>query len=454
MAALPDRPAAPRWLALPCGAGGAALLLLILLSAQGQALGAPAARWAAGILFVLLAPLALYLLEREGFARGACLVCLRPVAAALFLRVLCLDYVTPDYRGFLAQWAEYFRTHGGFAALSDPIGNYNVPYLYFLAAISYVDIPDLYLIKWFSCLFDILLAWAALRLAGQVCPAGSSRPLWCFCLVLLLPTVVLNGACWGQCDSVYTALTLLALSFALDQRGKTSVVLLALAFSFKLQTVFLLPLWCALWFTRRLKFRHLLLFPAVYLLTCVPALLAGRPLGSILSVYLGQMGVNDALTFNAPTVFSLLPYYLELDSGVWAKAAIAAAFALVLVLLGVLFRLRARATDETLLTAGVILAIGVPFLLPYMHDRYFFPADVLTLAWACARPCRAPWCAAVQCASLSAYCTYLLQRFMLPILVGGQYFTMAVEALLMLAALIAAWAALRKSCRAPEGPAL
>ena len=143
MAALPDRPAAPRWLALPCGAGGAALLLLILLSAQGLSLGAPAVRWAAGVLFVLLAPLALYLLEREGFPRSTCLVCLLPVAAALFLRVLCLDYVTPDYRDFLAQWAEYFRTHGGFAALSDPIGNYNVPYLYFLAAISYVDIPDL-----------------------------------------------------------------------------------------------------------------------------------------------------------------------------------------------------------------------------------------------------------------------------------------------------------------------
>ena len=42
---------------------------------------------------------------------------------------------------------------GGFAAVKLPIGNYNAPYLYFLAAISYLPIPDLYLIKLFSILF-------------------------------------------------------------------------------------------------------------------------------------------------------------------------------------------------------------------------------------------------------------------------------------------------------------
>ena len=31
------------------------------------------------------------------------------------------------------------------------------------AAISYLDIPDLYLYKLFSILFDILLAWGVLR---------------------------------------------------------------------------------------------------------------------------------------------------------------------------------------------------------------------------------------------------------------------------------------------------
>ena len=80
------------------------------------------------------------------------------VAAAFVLRGLCFSHVTLDYVNFLSQWVEYFRANGGFAALGEPIGNYNVPYMYFLAAFSYLGINDLYLIKLLSVFFDIVLA--------------------------------------------------------------------------------------------------------------------------------------------------------------------------------------------------------------------------------------------------------------------------------------------------------
>src|SRR5699024_2263612 len=109
-------------------------------------------------------------------------------------------------------WAATFRDSGGFAAVKLPIGNYNAPYLYFLAAISYLPIPDLYLIKLFSILFDGILAWGGFRLVRHFTPGDKNRPLLCFCLLLLLPTVVANGAFWGQCDALYGALVLHALS--------------------------------------------------------------------------------------------------------------------------------------------------------------------------------------------------------------------------------------------------
>ena len=253
---------------------------------------------------------------------------------------------------------------------------------------------------------------------------------------------MLNGACWAQCDSLYAALLLLALSAALEGKPKTSVLLLALAFSFKLQTVFLIPLWCVFWFTGRVKFRHLLLFPAGYVLTLLPALALGKPLGDILGIYLGQMGEHGTyLTLNAPSVFSFLPYGAQVDTALASRLGIAAAFLLVFALLGLLFGKRGRITPRLLLTAAAVLALGVPFLLPHMHERYFFPAGVITLVWACADRQRIPIALLAEASSLSCYSAYLTLRYTLPLCLGGQYYVMAFEALLMSAALIGSLAA-------------
>ncbi|MGN0967775.1 MAG: glycosyltransferase 87 family protein [Oscillospiraceae bacterium] len=430
---LPD---CPWYFSLPCTLSGAVLLVLIVIGAQFLELGTPAARAAVGLVLLLAAALALCLLRREGCPGMSLLLLVLPIAAGLYLRLLCLDRQTHDYQTFLAQWVAYFRDNGGFSAIKEPLGDYNVPYLYFLAAISYLPVPDLYLIKLFSVLCDVLLAWGGLRLTRQFCREGSPAPLVCFTLLLLLPTVILNGACWGQCDTLYAALTLLALSCALEGKPKTSVLLLAVAFSFKLQTVFLIPLWCAFWFTGRVKFRHLLLFPAGYALTILPALLLGKPLGDILGVYLNQMGEYSSLSLNAPSMFGFLPYKAQVNTVLASRLGIVAAFVLVLVVLGLLFRRRKQVTPELLLTAAVVLAIGIPFLLPHMHDRYFMLAGVITLVWACTNWMRFPIALLTELSSLSCYSIYLRSRYTFILYWSGQYFVMAVEALLMLCALV------------------
>lgn len=430
-------PDCPWYFGLPCALGGLALLVLILSGAQFLTLGSAAARAAAVLLLLLAAVLALALLRYEGCPDMTLLLLCLPIAAALYLRLLCLDHQTHDYYTFLANWAAFFRDNGGFSAVKLPVGDYNTPYLYFLAAISYLPIPDLYLIKIFSILCDVLLAWSGLRLSRQFCREDSPAPLVCFVLLLLLPTVVLNGACWGQCDTLYAALTLLALSSALEGRPKTSVLLLAFAFSFKLQAIFLIPLWCAFWFTGRVKFRHLFLFPAGYAATILPALALGKPLGDILGVYWNQVGeYTSSLAYNASSIFSFLPYQAEVNMTLAARLGIAAAFALVLVLLGLLFRRRGSVTPGLLLSAAAVMAIGVPFFLPYMHDRYFMLAGAVTLVWACTDRRRLPIALLTELSSLSCYSTYLRLRYTLPIHLGGQTFVMAFEAALMLTALV------------------
>lgn len=434
-AALPN---CPWYLGLPCALSGMILLGLTVFGVHSLQLGTPTAQAAVGILLLLFAALAVCLLRHENCPSMTTLLLILPIAAALYLRLICLDHQTLDYQSFLTKWAAYFRDNGGFSALKHPIGDYNVPYLYFMAAISYLPVPDLYLIKLFSVLFDILLAWAGLCLSRQLCRENSPVPLVCFTLLLLLPTVVLNSACWAQCDSLYVSLMLLALSLVLENRPKTSVLLLAVAFSFKLQTVFLIPLWCVFWYTRRVKFPHLLLFPVGYLVTILPALALGKPLGDILGIYLNQVGeYSNYLTLNAPSIFAFLPYKAQVNTVLASALGIGAAFLLVFVLLGLLLWQRKQVTPQLLLTASAVLAIGVPFLLPNMHERYFFLADILTLVWACTDRRRVPIALLVQVSSLSCYSTYLTLQYTLPIQLLGQYYVMAFEASLMLAAL--AW---------------
>ena len=344
-----NRPSSP----LPRAAAGLFLLALSLLPAGSLSLGGPGAHAAVYFLLLALAGLALGLLFLSGLDRDRLLAALLPVGLALFLRALLLDYQSQDYQVFLSQWAAAFRDNGGFAAVKLPIGNYNAPYLYFLAAISYLPIPDLYLIKLFSVLFDVVLAWGGFRLVGQLCPGDRDRPLLCFCVLLLLPTAVVNGAFWGQCDALYGALVVHALACALEKRPCASLALLGVAFSFKLQTVFVLPLWGALVLLGWAPLRALLCFPAAYAATCVPALLLGKPLGDILGVYFGQAAEYAGyLNLNAPNLYAFLPHGAQVDTAVLSRLGIAAALVLALAVAALLWLRRRQADGRALLPSG------------------------------------------------------------------------------------------------------
>ena len=387
---------------------------------------------------IALAALALLLLRAEGMDNRTLLVMLLPAAAAMLVRSLMLEFMSGDYRTFLSRWVEFFRLNGGFAGIARDLGDYNVPYLYILAAISYSSVPDLYLIKLVSVLADVFLAWGGFRLVRTLRGdrKGDLAPLAAFVLLLFLPTVMLNGALWGQCDAVYGALVLHALAMVLKGKNKFSVALLAVAFSFKLQAIFLVPLWGVLWMARRVKFHELLVFPLTYAVTIVPAMLLGKPLGSILSIYFHQMGEQPGLVLNAPSVFQLLPSGIKAHEDFVSSAGIVAAGALSLALLGMGLWLDRRADRAFFMAAAVVLAIGVPFLLPRMHERYFFLADVITLCWACANWRRAPAAVLAVGASLASYMVYLRQRYNFVFTLLGTQYVMGLEALAMLAALV------------------
>ena len=361
------------------------------------------------LLLAAEAGLALVLLWSAGVLRKpAHVLCAALLLAAAFvLRGLCLNYETSDYTQFLTVWVDFFRTHGGLAALREPVGNYNVPYLTFLALISGSSLSDLHLIKLFSIFFDVVLAWSVMQLVGLFRREAAWK-LTAFFLVLFWPTVVLNGALWGQCDSVYASLAVLSVYLVLAGHPLLGVISIGAAFSFKLQA-------------------------ATCVVMVLPAVIAGRGLWDALTIPFQQTGsIGTGLNYNASSVFALVTDVREPDLA--AKLGIGAA-ALVIVLLAVWFWLRRNdCSDRALVLAAALLAGAIPFFLPHMHDRYFFAADALTLALAAAWPQLTLPAVLCEFASLLGYHAYLRMRYLLPMADGA---LALIAALIILAAALA-----------------
>lgn len=373
----------------------------------------------AALMLSAIALFALLLLYKEGLLKkpAPVVTALLLTAAAFILRALAFDYETLDYQNFLSQWVEFFRQHGGFRALRYPVGNYNIPYLYFMALFSYSSVYDLYLIKLLSTFFDLLLAYAVLRLVSRWRKSVWLR-LCCFFTVLLWPTVFLNSAVWGQCDSIYVALALLGIDAALDERPILSMCCIALSFGFKLQAVFIMPVYAVLWMQGKLKWYHFLVFPGVYVLLVLPAVLSGRPFMDTITLYLSQTGsIGSGLNYNSPSIFAMIRNIADTEAA--SRAGIIGAFAYMLAVLGLCFIKRRELNERALLAAAVLLAVGIPFLLPHMHDRYFYAADILTLLWVFAFPEYFPAALLAEFASLLGYHAYLKMRFLLPMRYGS-----------------------------------
>lgn len=305
---------------------------------------------------------------------------------SLCLRLVLFDHISPDYVSFLSEWSETMRGMSVREALVTPIGDYNMPYLYLLLLISRLPIYDLYGIKLASVLADVFVALAVGKLTALV-TRHSAKRLLAFLAALLVPTAFLNSAYWGQCDSVYAAFGLWGLYFGLKRRPVLSLSMLALAFAFKLQAVFLLPIVVFLLVTGRVGIKHLPVFPGVFLGTMLPALLAGRGVADTFSIYLDQTGAYPYLSLNAPSLWVMIPndYFGELD-----PAPVLFAGIVTLCLLFLFLRRYPAIKNGDLMALSLIFTLAIPWLLPKMHERYFYLAEMLSIVYAARYPRRLP----------------------------------------------------------------
>ena len=324
-------------------------------------------------------------------------------AAALAMRLYFLDSASGDYNSFLSVWLEEMRSLSGVEAIVKPIGDYNMPYLYLLFGFSRSSVYDLYLIKLLSIVFDFVLAFGISKLVYRFSNSEFSAVLG-FAAPLFVPTVFLNSAMWAQCDSIYAAFCVWALYFALSNKPKTSVVFFGLAFSFKMQSIFIFPIIIFLVLKNKIKLSQLIYFPVTFIATLIPAILCGRSIYDTFSIYINQTNSYPNLTLNCPTFWAFFP---EESFNIFGTAALFLAGAVVLCFCAYLYYNKAKLNSALLLDAAYLFTLLLPFFLPRMHERYFYLAEVLSVVYMLLHKKRAFMPPLLLFTAFDCYCAYL-----------------------------------------------
>jgi Gpi18-like mannosyltransferase len=359
--------------------------------------------------------------DRVWFGEAILIGALIVLAGAI--RIAGRSYVTYDMNVFL-QWYDELRAHGGLRGLRYPIGNYNAPFLYFLVLALYLPGATVIKLKLIFAAFDAGVVYFTYRLVALRYP-GWRIPTLAALVVAFLPTVVVNASMWGQCDSMYATFALGGLYFLLRERPWWGCAFLGVSFAFKPQAILIFPLLLLLVLAGRVPWRSLIALPVTFLVLDLPAWLLGRDLHEMLTIYSSQLN-NDELTANAPTVFQ----YLPVTQGQDPLRKLAYLLAVVLALTVCLVLIRTYLSAERIVTAATFFVLAIPFLLPRMHDRYFYLADLLSVVLAFYRPRLWYVPLLVQVSSSLSYLPYLFGD------THGPYVSFQVTSAFMLAAIL------------------
>lgn len=332
----------------------------------------------------------------------------------LLIRVLLWPIHTSDMDFAFLQWQNLLIANGRMHALKHPVGQYFPAFFELTILTSLLDgfVSRIAQIKLLPFCFDLLATLVSYRLvrllqASERTFAQGIRPRIAAIFVILAgPTVILNGAAWGQLDIVYTACLLFTIYLVCDERGTLASLMYGVAFAFKLQAIFLAPFYFAMIWRRRIPRWSLLLLPVGWLISLVPPMLVG---GSPLS-FLGNMSEQTG-QFNILAIGVANPweaanfFHFPYHAGLVIGLVITVVGGLLIAAVGQ----RQGAGDlHSIAALAALSLLTMPYIMPKMHDRYFFPAEVFLSILACVDIEFLAPAALVISASLISYIGYFL----------------------------------------------
>ena len=147
---------------------------------------------------------------------------------SMLIRIRGLNVLSIDMKGPLLRWFYLIKNNGGLKALALNIGDYNMPYLTIMAILTYIPVYPVFSLKMLSIIFDYLLAFFMVKLLEVILKEKYNKKIGIFLysIIVLLPTVFLNSAYWGQCDSIYVTFIVISLIDCIKILASSIVLLL------------------------------------------------------------------------------------------------------------------------------------------------------------------------------------------------------------------------------------
>ncbi len=295
----------------------------------------------------------------------------------IYVRYKAMDIESVDYLAYLIKWYAHFQ-ETGFSGLQEQVGDYSIPYQVITYLMTLIPGTPLYLFKILSMIFDCVCAVASGLIVKKV--TGNKKLFWFTAAVIFsLPCVIMNSTFWAQCDAIWSGFVLLSVYMLMEKRYFPSFLFLALAFSFKMQTVFIFPLFAYYYFKEGgFSLLNVLIIPLVYFLLSCPAFAAGRPISSLFSIYFNQVYEYHEVVINYPSFWALSRVT---NFKMYYRFNVLITFLVLGILLYILLQHKhlKLSNPKTLLFFAAVSSWTCVLLLPSMHERYGYLTDILLI---------------------------------------------------------------------------
>lgn len=349
----------------------------------------------------------------------------------LFIRWSYLPQLAGDLEFMNSSWFEAIKA-GGMGAVLDPELQYTYSpfhlYIWTLAAKALGGFNTHLVLKGVSLAFEVLTVGAALMLIRAILPQDRRRMglFVGFALLWLSPVMVWNVAGWGQTDVFFALFSVLAVLMLIQDKPEWALICLGIALGWKLQAIFLLPLFIIAWFCGKKRFSLLwfLVVPGILVVSGIPMMLVGEsPLFGV-NIYLGQADLYSQITYNCPNIYAVMGDAIggnQTVLGMFSRTGMVLCFAALGMMLVWLVSRHAELTPQNTVLLGAWCVLCCVFLLPRMHERYAIVAELLLICWAVSlhSPRGYAYVLAGMLLTLSAYAEYMFRHPFFSLQIGG-----------------------------------
>ena len=308
-----------------------------------------------------------------------------------------------DLELYLGPWFNHIVHYGPVGAFAHPFSNYTPAYLYLLAAVSpfHGTLDVMSIVKLLSVAGTAFAAYAVYDLVKAL----GGDPKWAV-LLFVTPSVVINAALLAQCDALWAGACVLAVAAMIRGLTVRSLVWCGIAIAFKAQSAFIAPFIIGGLMGRRAPLWQWTIPALAFVATMIPAWLAGWPAAQLAMIYPNQTGWGD-LPGRLATPWIFWTVYAPGAARAYYWLGFAAA-GIAAVAVAALTSASVRNRRAMVLLA-LLSALVLPFFLPKMLERYFFLADLLSIAIAITYRTRSSIfiAVAVQSASFLSLLTYV-----------------------------------------------